>query len=787
MILCVTEKRDVARKIAKVIGAISDCRDWFEGGGYYVTWCQGHLLELRAPESDGRWTLSNLPILPDEFQLGPISKGKDKDGNYLEDTGAKHRIYTIRTLMQKSDSVICATDAAREGQLIFENVYRYIGIRRPCKRLWISSLTEKAIREGFEQLMDNSDFADLGFAARMRAEGDWLIGINATRAFTLTANAVKPLSLGRVQTPTLCMVCQRYLENKNFKSEPFWFLDGETAKDGAPFKYRGDDRYTKESDGVLAHERAMKEGYLSVDSINTERKNEEAPLLHDLASLQKLANSRYGLTAKKTLDAAQALYEKQLLSYPRTGSRYISEDVFQEVPSILETLRDHPLYGETVGRLLGGPLNRRSVNETKITDHHGLIITGNKPQDLEITEAQVYDLVLVRFIEAFSPVCVADVTTVEFSAGDVTFTTKGRREISLGWRGVGGDGSGGDVSIDEVDNVEITMRPLPQMEEGERIPIGRLDLVRDVTKPKPLLTEATLLSCMENAGKRIGDKTMAKAIKGIGIGTAATRDAVIEEIIHRNYVYREKKKLIPTELGLSVYNVIKDKEIANVEMTARWESALNDIAEGDADARDTFLSGIRQYAIEITDDIRTADDIKAIGGQVKESVIKCPSCGKPIRIGEKGGRCECGFGAWRTISSKRLTDEQMKQLYEGGRTEVLPGFKGKSGNSFSAALAMKDGQLSFVFPEKASDDALKCPKCGEPMRFSEKSVWCPKCKYTVWREVCHKKLTDKQLATLITKGRTGSVSGFVSKAGKSFDAALVLQDDGKVKFEFDKK
>lgn len=787
MKVCIAEKRDVARKIAKVIGASSDQKDWFEGNGYYVAWCQGHLLELRVPESEGKWTLSNLPLIPTEFKLAPISTGRTKDGGYIEDAGAKHRLYVLRTLIQKSDEIICCTDAAREGQLIFENVYRYTGIRRPCKRLWISSLTEEAIRKGFKELRDNSDFEDLGFAARMRAEGDWMVGINATRAFTLTTNSVKPLSLGRVQTPTLCMICQRYRENKAFKSEPFWFLDGESAKNGTPFKYRGDARYDKESDGVLAHEAVIRDGYLTVDDVTTERKNEDAPLLHDLASLQKLANSKHGLTAKQTLDAAQSLYEKQLLSYPRTGSRFISEDVFREIPSIISSVKDHPTYGEAVNRLLTGSLNRRSVNETKITDHHGLIITGNQPGELGVTEAQIYELVLIRVIEAFSPVCVADVTTVTFSSAGVTFMTKGRREISLGWRAVCKDGSFDDVPPEEVDEVEITMRPLPQMEEGEKIPVGRVELIRDVTKPKPLLTEATLLSCMENAGKRIDDKTVAKALKGIGIGTAATRDSVIEEIIHRGYVFREKKKLIPTELGLSVYDVIKDKEIADVEMTAKWEQQLQDIADGDYDARDTFLSGIRGYSIEITQDICSADDIKAIGNKVKMVTIKCPSCGGTIQLGEKGGRCSCGFGAWRVISDKRLTDEQMKALYERGRTEVIQGFKGKSGKTFSAALALNDGKLSFVFPENAKEDSLKCPKCGEPMRFSEKSVWCPKCRYAVWREVSQKKLTDKQLETLILKGRTGKLGGFVSKAGKQFEAVLVLQDDGKVKFEFDNK
>ena len=787
MRLCITEKREVAVVIAKVMGAKTDQKDWFEGNGLYVTWCKGHLLELRVKESEGAWTLSNLPILPDRFELGPISSGRDKDGNYIENANCKHRLYVIRQLIQKSDEIICGTDAGREGQLIFENVYRYVGIRKPCKRLWISALTEKAIRNGFDNLADNGDYAELGLAARLRSEGDWIIGINATRAFTLTANSSRPLSLGRVQTPTLCMICQRFRENRDFRSEPFWFLSGQTRKNETPVKYRCDERYADEERAKTRYNEAKAVGTLTVDTITTERKNEDAPLLHDVASLQKIANSKYGLTAKQTLDAAQSLYEQRLISYPRTGSRYISKDVFQEIPEIIKSLTGHHVYGEDAKRILSGTLNKRSVDDEKVTDHHGLILTTNSPGGLTQVEAMVYELVLTRFLEAFSPMCVADVTEVQLSAGDVSFVAKGRREISLGWRAVCKDGDYSDVSPELVDEVEMTMNPLPLLEEGEKLPLGELEIIKDMTKPKPLLTDATLISCMENAGKRVDDKSLSKALKGIGIGTAATRHDVIEEVINRGYAFRDKKKIIPTELGLSVYEAVKDKEIANVEMTAKWESDLNDIAEGDTALGDSFLSGIKGYALEITTDICSAEDIKRIGQQVQAAGIKCPTCGKHIQLREIGGKCECGFTAWRTISSKRLSDEQMKQLYEDGRTEVIKGFKGKSGNIFSAALTINDGKLAFVFPEKVSEDALKCPKCGEPMRFSEKSVWCPKCKFAVWREVCQKKLTDKQLSNLVLKGRTGVLTGFVSKAGKTFDAKLVLQDDGRVKFEFENK
>ncbi len=785
MILCITEKRDVAEKIARYIGADENHQDWFEGNGYRITWCRGHLLELRVKESEGRWSLSNLPILPERFELGPVSTGRDKNGNPIEDIGAKHRLAVIRRLMQDCDEVINCADAAREGQLIFENVYRYIGIKRRCKRLWISSLMKKDILDGFKNLRDNRDFEDLGLAARLRSEGDWMVGINATRAFTLTAGADRPLSLGRVQTPTLCMICKRYVENKEFKSEPFWYICGETAVNGVGFSYRSNSTWDVEQAGADAYDRVMTDGFLHVESISTERKNEEPPLLHDLASLQKIANSKHGLTAKQTLDAAQALYEKQLTSYPRTSSRYIPESIFQEMRNILQGLCNYPAFSEAVKFLLSGPLNRRSVNETKLTDHHGLVVTGKSPEDLTETEEQVYDLIFGRCIEAFSPVCVADVTVVDFVSGEQSFTIRGRREISLGWRAVFREEGFPDDEPKDIDEVEMTMKPLPQMAEGDKVPLGSCRFAKDMTKPKPLLTESTLITKMENAGKQVADKTVAKALKGIGIGTSATRDSVIEDLIKRGYVYRDKRKLVPTELGLSVYYVVKDKEIANAELTARWESALNEIADGAIDDAREFEEGIRGYAMEITDDLRTAEDVKKLGRLVVSLTIKCPICGKGIRIGTKGGKCECGFAAWRVISGKSLTDEEVKALYEGGRTSLIKGFRGKSGNSFDAAVVCKNGELSFDFGA-VDDSAPACPKCGRPMRFMPKSCMCGECKYTVWRNVAGKALSDAQLSTLIKKGRTGKLSGFVSRAGKNFEAVLVLQEDGRVKFESNK-
>ena len=785
MKFAIAEKKDVARHLAKVLGANTDRKDWFEGNGWCVGWCQGHLLELRVPESDGRWTLSNLPILPERFQLAPISKGRNKDGTWQDDPGVKHRLAVIRDLMRRCDGVVCCTDAAREGQLIFENVYRYIGINKPAERLWISDLTTRSIRNGFASLRPNSDYASLGRAARARSEADWIVGINATRAFTLSTGAQKVLSLGRVQTPTLCMICQRFLENRNFRSEPFWYIAGESAKDDLPFRWRSKDNYDDKAvcEGDLARVSAGR--FLEVTLVDTRRKNEEPPLLHDLASLQKAANSKYGMTAKQTLDTAQALYEKRYLSYPRTSSRYISDELFREVPELLSSLSWHPQYGSHAVRLAGNDLSRHSVDASKVTDHHGLVVTGIRPEGLSAWEEKVYELVLTRFIEAFSPVCVADVTNVELTGeGGTVFVTRGRKVLSQGWRAVCNETPAEDVALSEVDDMEMTMRPLPQMNEGERILIGGIRMVEDMTKPKPLLTDATLISMMENAGRRCSDKAGANILKGVGIGTPATRDSVIEELIRRTYIFRDKKKLVPTELGLSVYDKVKDKEIANVDMTAGWEISLEEIAEGVSDGR-AFDSEIRSYAVKITSELKAMDGAGKIGAHTETPPVRCPKCGGGFRLTPSGGKCSCGLTLWRTVAGKRLSDQELRELAERKRTGVLSGFKSKAGNPFSAALALDaDWKTVFSFPDKDPEAAVKCPRCGNVVSFNQNGAWCRSCGLSVWSTVAGKKLSDAQVREILEKGRTGVLSGFRSKAGNPFSAALVLGDDGKVGFEF---
>lgn len=701
MITLLTEKKSVAHDIANVIGATKDTGDWYEGSGYRITWCYGHLLELDAPASFGKWEIEKLPIIPESFGLRPLMGGnnRDKDGKPVPDYKVVNRLQAIKQCFLAADSIICATDAGREGQLIFDEVYRYLNIKRPVKRLWISSLTEQSIREGLSHLEDNDNekYTNLATAGRLRNEADWIVGINATRAVTLASGFQhKVLSVGRVQTPTLAMICKRYIENKLFKPEPFWYLEGISSIDGVSFKWRSVNRFKAAADGVAIRDKVILGEYIRVKNIETERVMEPPPLLHDITSLQQICNARFGMTPDETLDAAQSLYEKKYLSYPRTGSRYIPHDVFDKIPDLLQKCAKHPEYGDAAYRLIGEKLNTRSVDDSKITDHHALLPTEVIPTNLEGNEAKVYDIVLSRMIEAFSPVCVADVTSVTLEAADTEFATRGRKVISSGWKSVASGPSEDDIDLKDVDEIELSMRPLPPMKIDDNIYVDNLELVEDKTKPKPLLTDATLLASMKNAGRGNDDKQVVSVLKDIGIGTPATRADIIKSLVLRGYVTRIKKKLIPTDLGMNIYRSLRDMDVSNVEMTAKWEMSLNDIADGVSD-ESKFSSEIRTYTETLTKQIISEEGIKRIKEKVGDLEPKCPRCGKSIRIGEKSAWCpECNFTIWRTVAGKTLSEETIKALLKNGKTSVLKGFTSKSGKTFDAALKLdKDGKLSF--------------------------------------------------------------------------------------------
>lgn len=688
MIALIAEKPSVAKDIARIIGATQRNDGYLSGNGYMVTWAFGHLIQLAMPEAYGvaNFRRESLPIIPADFQLIP-RQVKDEKG-YKADPGVLKQLKVIKEVFDQCDRIIVATDAGREGELIFRYIFHYLDCRKPFVRLWISSLTDRAIREGMENLQPGKRYDNLYLAAKSRSEADWLIGINATQALSVAAGQ-GVFSLGRVQTPTLMMICDRYLENKNFIPTKFWQLKASTASGGIGFTAQSTTRWEQQPEAIAALQRAKDAGQLTVKSVERKEAAQDPPLLYDLTTLQKEANTKLNFSADKTLSIAQTLYEKKVMSYPRTGSRYISEDVFEEMPERIALLKRYPRFAGYAAGLNGATLNRRSVNDGKVTDHHALIVTENLPGELSKDERAIYEMVAGRMLEAFSGKCVKDVTTALLSAGDTDFTVKGAVMKEAGWRAV----------FSEQDTEDEDTATLPPFQEGQTLPLSGVDLLEKQTKPKPLHTESSLLAAMENAGKELENAELKASMKDAGIGTPATRAAIIETLFARQYIVREKKNLVPTDKGLVVYRIVKDKKIADVEMTGMWETALAKIEAGGMDAN-TFRKGIEVYAGQITAELLSVH--LSIAG---EETCPCPKCGSGrILFYPKVAKCsnvDCTLTIFRNKCDKQLTDKQIVELVTKRKTGLIKGFKGKNGKAFDASLVL-DGQfnVAFSFPEK---------------------------------------------------------------------------------------
>ena len=684
----IAEKPSVAKDIANVLNVRERHDGYLSGNGYLVTWAFGHLVQLAMPEAYGYtgFRRENLPILPQEFKYIPrqIREGKE----YKPDPGVLKQLKVIKEVFDRSDRIVVATDAGREGEAIHRYIYNYLGCRKPCLRLWISSLTDRAIREGLDNLKPGSDYDNLYRAAEARAIADWEIGLNATQALSIAAGQ-GIYSLGRVQTPTLMMICSRYLENRDFTPQTYFRLKITAEKDGTPFAAISELRYETLPAANAALAAVTATGTVQVADVQRREVSQEPPLLYDLTALQKEANGRYGFSADKTLSVAQSLYEKKVLSYPRTGSRYLSDDVFDEIPDRIALLERYPAFAAHAAALKGASLNRRSVDAGKVTDHHALIITECLPGELSADERTVYDMVAARLLEAFSACCLKDVTTVSFTAGNSVFTAKGTVVRSAGWRAV----------RNERDEDDEGTAALPSLQPGEAFPLQSAECVEKQTKPRPLHTESSLLSAMEHCGRELRDDELRDSLKGNGIGTPATRASIIETLFARDYVRREKKSLVPTDKGLAVYQIVKDKRIADVEMTGQWETALAKIESGEMNP-DTFRKGIEIYAAQITEELLQVQVSVADGGH-----IPCPKCRSGrILLYPKVAKCsnvDCGLTVFRGKGEKQLTDSQIADLVTKGKTSLIKGFRSRDGKPFDAYLTFdKDFRIVYGFPPR---------------------------------------------------------------------------------------
>ena len=681
----IAEKPSVAREIARIVGATKREEGYFEGGGYAVTWAFGHLVQLAMPDGYGvrGFVRDNLPIIPDDFTLIPCQVKTEK--GYKPDSGVTTQIKVITSLFNKSEQIIVATDAGREGELIFRYLYHYIGCATPFVRLWISSLTDKAIRDGLRNLENGSKYDNLYLAAKARSESDWLVGINGTQALSIAAGH-GTYSVGRVQTPTLGMVCERYWENRRFTPEAFWQLH--IAVDGnndGTVKLSSSEKWKEKEPATALYNKVKEIGAATVTKAERKEKTEDTPLLYDLTTLQKEANAKHGFTAEQTLEIAQKLYEKKLITYPRTGSRYIPEDVFAEIPKLLAFIGALPEWKGKVQAKVQP--TRRNVDGSKVTDHHALLVTGEKPLFLSKEDNTVYQMIAGRMIEAFSEKCVKDTTAVTAECAGVEFIVKGSVIRQAGWRAVYGEEDKEEISI-------------PDWQEGDTLTLKGCSITEGKTKPKPLHTEATLLSAMETAGKEIEDDALRQALKDCGIGTPATRAAIIETLFKRGYMERCKKSLVPTEKGLALYSVVKTMRIADVALTGEWEKELARIERGELSA-ETFRKEIEAYTREITSELLSCDKLFSH----KDSGCACPKCGTGrMQFYGKVVRCdnaECGLPVFRLKANRTLSDDEIKDLLTDGHTKLLKGFKSKQGKSFDAIVAF-DGEFNttFVFPER---------------------------------------------------------------------------------------
>lgn len=684
----IAEKPSVALEIARLLGASEKKDGYLTGNGYQVTWAFGHLVSLAMPQDYGLqgFRKENLPILPDPFQLTirKVKKGKQ----YNADLGVVKQLKVIERVFNNCDGIIVATDAGREGELIFRYIYEHLKCNKPFERLWISSLTEKAIKQGFDNLKPGSDFDGLYRAAQGRSRADWLVGINATQALSIAAaNGI--YSLGRVQTPTLALICKRYLENKSFSVRKYWQIQLGHQKKFIPFKSLSKDKWEdkKTTEDIL---RSIKRnGKVTVTSVETKNLTEQPPLLFDLTGLQKEANKKLNLSAGETLNIAQSLYEKKFITYPRTGSKYIPEDLWAEIPNLVRALQDKDNCKQAMSKIKWGQFNKRMVNDLRVMDHHGLLTTEKIPSALSAKENAVYDMIAFRLLESLSEACSKEITDIMLEVGHYEFTTRGCKILVPGWRAIKGNFSDKDTG---------TVQELPQLKNGDELKIREASVLEKRTKPPGLYTEASLLSAMETAGKQIEDKEERKALQNIGIGTPATRSTTIETLFKRHYICKQKKSLTPTEKGLQAYELVKDRKIADVSMTAEWEMALQKIENNEADTG-TFQKEMETYVASITKELLQISIV-----QPKLPELVCPKCkSQDLVIRDKIVKCpdeDCKWLQFRKVCGIQIGIADIESLVNKGKTSLIRGMKSRSGKKFNAYIVLNDKTESYFEFEK---------------------------------------------------------------------------------------
>jgi DNA topoisomerase-3 len=813
--LIIAEKPSVAADIARALGGFVKKDDYFESDDYVLSSAIGHLLEIGMPEDEevkrGKWTFTHLPAIPSRFALKPIEK-------------TEARLKLLNRLLKRKDvdSLINACDAGREGELIFRYIVQFAKSRLPIRRLWLQSMTPAAIRDGFAALRKDKDMLPLADAARCRSESDWLVGINGTRAMTAfnsRSGGFQLTTVGRVQTPTLAILVEREERIKRFVPRAYWEVHGTFGARAGEYAGRWFDEKFKKSDDD-EHARAERlwdetraaaikakcEGKPGIVTEESKPSTQSPPLLYDLTSLQREANGRFGFSARTTLSLAQALYEKhKVLTYPRTDARALPEDYLGTVKQTMEALKDSNAYHVHAKKVLDQKWvkpNKRIFDDTKISDHFAIIPTLQAPKSLNEIEQKLYDLVVRRFLAVFFPAAEFLNTTRITRVEGEPFKTEGKVLVNPGWLAVYGKDAQGE---DDTAN-------LVPVEANEKVKTSAIDVKATQTRPPARYNEATLLSAMEGAGKLVDDEELRAAMAARGLGTPATRAAIIEGLLNEKYIYREGRELVPTAKAFSLMVLLKGlgvPELFSPELTGEWEHRLALMEKGQL-TREEFMAEIEQMTRHIVGQAKGFES-DTIPGDFGKLEVPCPKCGGEVHENYKKFQCQnCDFSMWKILAGRQLELGEAEKLLTEKTVGPLDGFRSKQGRPFSAVLKLTDAfevQFDFGQSNDDSEDAEgpdfsnqtplgPCPKCGSHVYEQPNAYICEKatgprsartCDFRSGRTILQRIVERAQMEKLLASGRTDLLQFVSARTRRPFSAYLVRQPDGKIGFEFEKR
>jgi DNA topoisomerase-3 len=804
--LVIAEKPSVAADLARVLG-VKKADDFFENEKYVISSAVGHLLELAVPEEHeikrGKWTMDKLPHLPPEFALAPIERNTA-------------RLNLLKRLLKRKDvdAIINACDAGREGELIFRNILKASGVKKPSQRLWLQSMTPESIRTAFADLRSDDAMRPLADAAVSRSESDWLVGINSTRALTAfnsQGGGFNKTTAGRVQTPTLAILVEREEKIRAFKPRTYWEVFGDFGV--AAGNYRGrwfDEKFKKNGEEDARAERiwdksladaikAKCEGKPGIIEEEKKPASQISPQLYDLTTLQREANSRHGFPAKMTLQIAQALYEKhKALTYPRTDSRYLPEDHLATAKQVMGSFREPSLATHARKALDAGWVrpNKRIFNNAKVSDHFAIVPTGTAPTGLSETEQKIFDLVARRFIAVFFPAAQFEVTTRITRVDGEAFKTDGKIIVDPGWLAVYGKQAEGEGENDKA---------IVAIKSGEKARTDAIEVKENETKPAPRYTEATLLSAMEGAGKLVDDEELREAMSERGLGTPATRAQVIEGLLFEGYLIRQGRELIVTAKGISLITLLRNlsaETLTKPELTGEWEFKLRQMERGQL-SRETFMQQIRALTTDIVERVRGGMG-QEVRGNFKDIEVKCPKCGGgPFKESFKAYECvnpECKLIIWKNMSGRELEREEVAKLLTEKRIGPLEGFRSKLGRGFNAVVMLdeKEWRQTFDFEKDdaangAAPDLSQAKSLGETengaVYETETSYLCIPAKegekpIRMGKALCQRAIAPEQALKIFRDGKSDLIPRFISKKGRPFSAYLKL-DAGKITFEFE--